>query len=224
MGRTRGLRRRPRRFVPRRGASSSERFSGGRLAAALGVVIVIAGIGGAGFVFRDELAQGLQALLTPTPPPGPRPPSPTVDLQPATVDLPYRAELPAFEDPSGKGLQLSANSLPEGLTFKNLGDGRGEDRRRAEAIWNSVRAYSSDRPQRQDGEHGGEDRHRREARVLSRTRPMSLPAIIPRRRLLPHPAPPPGGDGVRLFGVLLSARPLTVSRTPSSRRSTPNRT
>jgi serine/threonine-protein kinase len=44
----------------------------------------------------------------------------------ATVGAPYHAELPAFEDPGGKGLRLSASSLPEGLTFKDLGQGRGE--------------------------------------------------------------------------------------------------
>jgi hypothetical protein len=56
----------------------------------------------------------------------PRAPLSTLALSPATVDAPYRAELPAFEDPGGKGLRLSASSLPEGLTFKDLGQGRGE--------------------------------------------------------------------------------------------------
>jgi hypothetical protein len=198
-------------------APPAERASrGGRLAAALGVIIVIVSIGGAAFVFRDELARltpqpappselephapsgALPPLaLAPTgkpesappsepappvgpeagtPPVGPAPgepagpalgsapeagpeagtpapagtavtspekphvpnadmladaispraPASTLALSPATVDAPYRAELPAFEDPGGKGLRLSASSLPEGLTFKDLGQGKGE--------------------------------------------------------------------------------------------------
>jgi hypothetical protein len=56
----------------------------------------------------------------------PRAPASTLALSPATVDAPYRADLPPFEDPGGKGLRLSASSLPEGLTLKDLGQGKGE--------------------------------------------------------------------------------------------------
>lgn len=48
-----------------------------------------------------------------------------VDLPTATVGTPYRAELPIFADPGGKGLRLAANGLPEGLTFTDLGGGKG---------------------------------------------------------------------------------------------------
>ena len=49
-----------------------------------------------------------------------------VDLPPATVGAPYHAELPAFADPGGKGLRLTANGLPEGMAFNDLGAGSGE--------------------------------------------------------------------------------------------------
>ena len=48
-----------------------------------------------------------------------------VDLPTATVGSPYRAELPTFVDPGGKGLRLTASGLPDGLTFSDLGGGKG---------------------------------------------------------------------------------------------------
>jgi hypothetical protein len=48
-----------------------------------------------------------------------------VDLPTATVGSLYRAELPTFVDPGGKGLRLTAIGLPEGLTFSDRGDGQG---------------------------------------------------------------------------------------------------
>ena len=48
-----------------------------------------------------------------------------VELAPAAVGTPYRADLPIFTDPGGKGLRLAAESLPEGMTFTDLSDGRG---------------------------------------------------------------------------------------------------
>jgi serine/threonine-protein kinase len=56
----------------------------------------------------------------------PRAPQSVVALAPATVGKPYRADLPAFADPGGKGLRLKADSPPEGLSFKDVGGGRGE--------------------------------------------------------------------------------------------------
>jgi serine/threonine-protein kinase len=48
-------------------------------------------------------------------------------LAPATAGAPYRAELPAFTDPSGKGLSLQISPAPPaGLAFKDLGGGRSE--------------------------------------------------------------------------------------------------
>ncbi len=47
-----------------------------------------------------------------------------LDLPAATVGAPYRTELPAFADPAGKGLSLSAEQVPDGLSFRDLGDGR----------------------------------------------------------------------------------------------------
>ena len=49
----------------------------------------------------------------------------SVDLPTATVGSPYRAELPTFADPGGKGLRLTASGLPEGLSFSDLGGGKG---------------------------------------------------------------------------------------------------
>ena len=38
---------------------------------------------------------------------------------------PYQADLPAFVDPGGKGLRLTASGLPGGMTFRDLGGGKG---------------------------------------------------------------------------------------------------
>ena len=48
-----------------------------------------------------------------------------VDLPAATVGSSYRAELPTFTDPGGKGLRLAASGLPDGLTFSDAGGGKG---------------------------------------------------------------------------------------------------
>ena len=48
-----------------------------------------------------------------------------VDLPAATVGSSYRAELPTFADPGGKGLRLAASGLPDGLTFSDAGGGKG---------------------------------------------------------------------------------------------------
>ena len=56
----------------------------------------------------------------------PHAPQSIVALPPGTVGRPYRADLPAFADPGGKGLRLKVDSLPVGLTFQDFGDGRGE--------------------------------------------------------------------------------------------------
>ena len=55
----------------------------------------------------------------------PRAAQANVDLPTATVGSAYRAELPAFADPGGKGLRLTASGLPEGLTFSDVGGGKG---------------------------------------------------------------------------------------------------
>ena len=55
----------------------------------------------------------------------PRVPQPSVNLPTATVGSLYRAELPTFFDPGGKGLRLAAIGLPEGLTLTDLGGGKG---------------------------------------------------------------------------------------------------
>ncbi len=49
----------------------------------------------------------------------------SVDLPAATVGSRYHADLPAFADPGGKGLRLTASGLPEGLTLSDLGGGKG---------------------------------------------------------------------------------------------------
>ena len=55
----------------------------------------------------------------------PKVPQANVDLPAAMVGSAYRAELPNFGDPGGKGLRLTASGLPEGLTFSDLGGGKG---------------------------------------------------------------------------------------------------
>jgi serine/threonine protein kinase len=55
----------------------------------------------------------------------PKVPQANVDLADATVGSAYRAELPSFGDPGGKGLRLTASGLPAGLTFSDLGGGKG---------------------------------------------------------------------------------------------------
>jgi serine/threonine protein kinase len=55
----------------------------------------------------------------------PRAAEANVDLPAATVGSAYRAELPAFSDPGGKGLRLTASGLPDGLTFSDAGGGKG---------------------------------------------------------------------------------------------------
>ena len=183
--------------------------TGGRTAAILGATIALASIGGAAYVFRDDIVQWSQPQTAPTAPTGstklppiaappantqipplappapaesaappatveerrsepapppseppsetrpapneespaqapgppaqhvpgpdelvgalpPRAPQTVIDLPRATVGAAYRAELPAFADPSGKGLRLAADGLPEGMAFNDLGMGRGE--------------------------------------------------------------------------------------------------
>jgi serine/threonine protein kinase len=63
----------------------------------------------------DELADAL----------APKAAEASVDLPTATVGSPYRADLPTFVDPGGRGLRLIATGLPEGLTFSDLGGGKG---------------------------------------------------------------------------------------------------
>ena len=200
-------------------APPARESGGGRVAALVGALIAIVSLGGAAYVFRDDLADWVPAPGTPsapapparpstpapappseastatqlpplgpkeaigaaptpsaaeTPPavenqiaalqpeaepgpppsagpsPSPAPPPPAanpqnqqvptaeaileampphasqalVDLPPATVGAPYRAELPEFTDHGGKGLRLQVDSAPEGMTFTDLGDGR----------------------------------------------------------------------------------------------------
>jgi serine/threonine protein kinase len=88
----------------------------------------------------DSPAQNETSGIEPPPPPEPqRPvtaealadaappkvPQANVDLADATVGSAYRAELPGFGDPGGKGLRLTASGLPAGLTFSDLGGGKG---------------------------------------------------------------------------------------------------
>ena len=52
---------------------------------------------------------------------------PSVRLQAGVVGTPYQSRLPPFSDPTNKGLSLKAlNTPPDGLSFRDLGQGRGE--------------------------------------------------------------------------------------------------
>jgi serine/threonine protein kinase len=73
----------------------------------------------AGPVPRPVTAETLADALPP------RAAQANVDLPAATVGSSYRAELPTFTDPGGKGLRLAASGLPDGLTFTDAGDGKG---------------------------------------------------------------------------------------------------
>ena len=55
----------------------------------------------------------------------PRAAQTNVDLPAAIVGSAYRAELPTFLDPGGKGLRLTATGMPEGLILSDLGGGKG---------------------------------------------------------------------------------------------------
>ncbi len=66
-----------------------------------------------------EIADTLAAGLAPRAPQD-------IKLPAATMGEHYRAGLPPFEDRSGKGLRLTANRLPEGMTFSDLGQGKGQ--------------------------------------------------------------------------------------------------
>ena len=66
---------------------------------------------------------GVEDLIDAKPPTAP---AASLDLAPATVGKAYRADLPAFVDAGGKGLKLSAEGLPEGLAFRDKGDGSSE--------------------------------------------------------------------------------------------------
>jgi serine/threonine protein kinase len=101
----------------------------------------------------------------------PRPP-PNLDLPGATVGAPYHAEFPAFTDLEGKGLRLSADGLPEGIDFSDIGGGRGaiggvptragsasirvvaanHNRQTAQMM---ARVVVTDRPQSGSSEHAG---------------------------------------------------------------------
>ena len=175
----------------------------GRTPALIGALIAVLSLGGAAYVFRDDLGRWAGTLLAPSagpgevattapttklpplasqqlpplapssgsqegtgtlssppesnppgqpetariePPPAPEPTGPpprpvtaetladasspkaaqaNVDLPTATVGSAYRAELPVFADPGGKGLRLAASGLPDGLTFSDAGGGKG---------------------------------------------------------------------------------------------------
>ena len=57
----------------------------------------------------------------------PRPPRPFLELPSATVGRPYRAVVPSFADPGGKGLQLTVGpAAPEGLALEEHGAGAYE--------------------------------------------------------------------------------------------------
>lgn len=57
----------------------------------------------------------------------PRPPRPLLELPSATVGRPYRAVIPSFADPGGKGLQLTVDpEAPEGLALEDHGAGAYE--------------------------------------------------------------------------------------------------
>ncbi len=61
--------------------------AGGRAAAILGALIALGGVGGATYVFRDDLAHWTQALMAPTEPSAPAKPPP-VTAPPPTAQIP----------------------------------------------------------------------------------------------------------------------------------------
>ena len=90
----------------------------------------------------------------------PRPPS-NLDLPGATVGAPYHAELPAFSDLEGKGLRLSADGLPEGIDFSDLGDGRGAIGGVPTRVGKRFDPGCRSQPQRTNRANDGEGGHQR---------------------------------------------------------------
>jgi hypothetical protein len=131
----------------------------------------------------------------------------SVDLPAATVGSVYRAELPAFVDPGGKGLRLTASGLPEGLTFSDVGGGKGAiegvPQQPASA---SIRIVATNQ----------HDRTAQMTAMLSvgdRLAPHSEPVAKPEK---PVPEKPPASPPTQQKAVLaapsLAVKPETVAR------------
>jgi len=80
--------------------------AGGRAAAILGALIALGGVGGATYVFRDDLAHWTQALMAPTEPSAPAKPPP-VTAPPPTAQIPPltppTAQIPPLTPPAAEG-------------------------------------------------------------------------------------------------------------------------
>ena len=103
-----------------------------------------------------------------------------VDLPPATVGSSYRAELPTFSDPGGKGLRLAASGLPDGLTFSDLGGGKGAiegvPERAASASIGVVATNHNDRTARMSATLAVADKPAAPPQPVSKIEPQPVPA------------------------------------------------
>ena len=119
----------------------------------------------------------------------------SVGLPTATVGSPYRAELPAFADPGGKGLRLTASGLPGGLSFSDLGGGKGAiegvPHEAASASIRIVAANHNDRRAQMSATLVVADKPASSPGPVAKLEPrLSAPAVPSRRRLPPNPLRP----------------------------------
>ncbi len=129
-----------------------------------------------------------EELVEATPPHAPQP---LVELPPATVATPYRAELPAFSDHGGQGLRLTAESLPQGLALEDLGEGKGAIEGAPEKA-------------------GSVDAHIIATNHAGRTAQMTAKLVVADR---PPPAPPPA---IKPVPNVAPAASFPVSPAPAS--------
>ncbi len=119
----------------------------------------------------------------------------SVGLPTATVGSPYRAELPAFADPGGKGLRLTASGLPGGLSFSDLGDGKGAiegvPREAASASIRIVAANHNDRRAQMSATLVVADKRASPPGLVAKLEPrLSAPAPVPAPSQAPASAQP----------------------------------
>jgi Protein kinase domain len=158
----------------------------------------------------DALADGLP----------PRALHSNVELPPATVSDPYRAEFPAFDDPGGKGLRLLASGLPDGLTFSDLGQGRGQiegaPARAGSASMQIIATNHNNRSAQMSATIVVADRAQAKVEAPPVAPPVQSAPIAPNMEttLAPHGPPTDGGPMARL-------EPGAPSAAPSGEKSAP---
>jgi serine/threonine-protein kinase len=121
----------------------------------------------------------------------------------------YRAELPSFSDLGGKGLRLTASGLPDGLTFSDLGGGKGAiegvPQRAASASIGIVATNHNDRTARMS------------ATLVVAEKPAPPPQPV--TRIEPPPAPAPAQNTPQAPATAQPAalaKPMAAAQAPVS--------